>query len=307
MTTLLAIVGPTAVGKTALSIALAKELHGEIISCDSMQIYRNMDIGTAKPSFPEREGIPHHLIDIVDPSEPYSCADYQTDARKAVEDVLSRGKLPIFCGGTGLYLDSVLYDRPFEEIPCDSTLRATLQARDGDDLYAELLQIDPDSALATHPNNKKRVVRALEVYYLTGKTKTAWDAQSKLRKPRYRMVKIGLDETDRARLYARIDARVDEMIAQGLESEVRALSLQKKDTAAQAIGYHEFFDYFDGLCTKEDAIEKIKQHSRNYAKRQLTWFRAHGDVKWILRDSTTTNEDVLQTALQIWNTAKEEG
>ncbi len=298
MQKIIAIVGPTAVGKTALAIDLAKELNGEIISCDSMQIYRKMDIGTAKPSLQERQGVAHHLIDIVDADEAYSCADYQTDARRAIEDILARGKLPIFCGGTGLYLDSVLYDRPFAEIPCDEELRARLNEREAQELFCELQQIDPESAMATHQNNKKRVVRALEVYYLTGKTKTRWDEESRKIAPRDDITVIGLDESDRDRLYARIDARVDEMVAQGLEEEVRALRLKRTSTASQAIGYHEFFDYFDGKITKEEAILQIKQHSRNYAKRQLTWFRAR-NVKWILREEHTTKEEVKARALAL--------
>ncbi len=307
MPNLLAIVGPTAVGKTALSIALAKKLNGEIISCDSMQIYRKMDIGTAKPTLAERDGVPHHLFDIVDAAEPFSCADYQEKANAAVQDILSRGKLPIFCGGTGLYLDSVLYDRPFAEIPCDMALRARLNARENKDLYAELCKVDPNSAAATHQNNKKRVVRALEVYYLTGKPKSVWDAESHNVTPRYDAVVIGLDESDRARLYARIDARVDEMVAQGLEQEVKDLALDRQSTAAQAIGYHEFLDYFDRLCDRETAISQIKQHSRNYAKRQLTWFRAKPYLHWIVRQEHTTKEDVLAQALAIWQNASKEG
>ncbi len=298
MQKILAIVGPTAVGKTALAIDLAKELNGEIISCDSMQIYRNMNIGTAKPTLQERDGVVHHLIDVVDADDAYSCADYQTDARRAADDILARGKLPIFCGGTGLYLDSVLYDRPFAEIPCDQDLRARLNARLAEDLFQELQQVDPDSAFATHQNNKKRVVRALEVYYLTGKTKTQWDSDSRKIAPRYDATIIGLDETDRDRLYARIDARVDEMIAQGLEEEVRKLNLPRNSTAAQAIGYCEFFDYFDEKITLQEVISQIKQHSRNYAKRQLTWFRAR-NVKWILREEDTTKEEVKARALAL--------
>ncbi len=298
MNRILAIVGPTASGKTALSVALARAYDGEIISCDSMQIYRGMDIGTAKPTVQERDGVAHHLFDIADVTEPFSCAEYQRAARAAIADVQSRGKLPILCGGTGLYLDSVLYDRPFAEIPLDRALRDRLNGQDADTLYAQLCQIDPDAAAVTHANNKKRVVRALEIYHLTGKTKTQWDAESRAQRPLYDATLLGLDFTDRKTLYARIDARVELMMAAGLEAEVRALPLAEGQTAAQAIGYRELLDHFAGHCDRQTAIDRIKQNSRNYAKRQLTWFRAH-DVQWIYRTGAETEAELLRQAKEL--------
>jgi len=298
MNRILAIVGPTASGKTALSVALAKAYNGEILSCDSMQLYRGMDIGTAKPTREERAGVPHHLFDLANVTDSFSCAEYQKAARAAIADVQSRGKLPIFCGGTGLYLDSVLYDRPFSEIPLDPALRARLNEQDADALYAQLCRVDPDSAAITHANNKKRVVRALEIYHLTGKTKTQWDAESRAQKPLYDATLIGLDFADRSTLYARINARVEQMIAAGLEAEVRALPLAAGQTAAQAIGYRELLDCFAGRCDRETAIERIKQNSRNYAKRQLTWFRAH-DVRWIVRTGEESEAELLRLAKEL--------
>ncbi len=298
MQKILAIVGPTAVGKTALSVDLAKALGAEVICCDSMQIYRKMNIGTAKPTEKEQEGVVHHLLDVVDPKNPFSCADYQVLAREAIAKVSAQGKLPILCGGTGLYLDSVLYDRPFAQIPQDDALRAQLNAQDAQSLYEQLCQVDPSAAAATHANNKKRVVRALEIYLLTHKTKTQWDLQSQALPPLYDAVLLGIDFVDRACLYERIDRRVDQMAAQGLEQEVRSLSGLCAQTAAQAIGYREWQDYFAQKCTKEQVLAKIKQNSRNYAKRQLTWFHAK-KVRWLMRTGTESREQLLSQALAL--------
>ncbi len=304
---ILAIVGPTASGKTALSVTLAKHLCGEILSCDSMQIYRRMNIGTAKPTENEKEGIPHHLLDLVDPEENFSCAEYQRLAREKIAEVSAKGKLPIFCGGTGLYLDSVLYDRPFDQIPCDPALRAELQQADPEALYAELQKIDPAAAQATHKNNRKRVQRAIEIYRLTGKTKTQWDLESQQQKPLYDLTVLGLDYQDRQILYDRIDARVELMMAQGLEQEVRSLALKEGTTAAQAIGYQEFFPYFRGEASLQQVIAQIKQNSRNYAKRQLTWFRRPKPgippTHWLYRDELPETEALRSAALRVLQTA----
>ncbi len=304
---LLAIVGPTASGKTALSVALAHALSGEILSCDSMQIYRKMNIGTAKPTEEEKEGVPHHLLDIVDPCQNFSCAEYQQLAREKIAQIRARGNLPIFCGGTGLYLDSVLYDRPFDQIPSDPILRAELQKTDPDLLYAELQKIDPASAQAIHKNNQKRVQRAVEIYRLTGKTKTQWDLESQQQRPLYDLTVLGLDYRDRKTLYDRIDLRVDLMMAQGLEEEVRSLGLQENTTAAQAIGYGEFFPYFRGERSLQEVVDQIKQNSRNYAKRQLTWFRRQKPgippTRWIFRDELPTTQALLQAAITELNHA----
>jgi len=288
---ILAVCGPTASGKTALSIELAKRHSGEIISCDSMQIYRGMDIGTAKPTEAEKCGIPHHLIDIVDPSEPFSAADYAPLAKAAIADILARGKLPIFCGGTGLYLDAVLTETDYADVDTDPALRASLLAdaeKYGPDaLWQRLYAVDPDAAAATHKNNVKRVARALEIYLASGITKTEWDARSRLRESPFDAVILALDRPREA-LYARIDLRVDLMIAAGLPEEVRALyesgRLARQSSAAQAIGYKEFLGWLDGNMTLEEATEAVKLASRRYAKRQLTWFRRNPAVHWLQAD-----------------------
>lgn len=269
----IAISGPTAVGKTALALRVAQELDGEIISCDSMQIYRGMDIGTAKPTAEELSIVRHHMIDIVSPDREFSCADYKKMATEALEDILSRGKLPIFCGGTGLYLESVLYNGGFSEAPADKTIRERLSQNSPEENFARLFLIDPEAAAKTHMNNVPRVVRALEIYEITGKTKTYWDELSKQKKSDYDPRIVVLYASDREVLYDRINRRVDMMVEAGLEREVRELLGKVSPTALQAIGYKEFIEYFDGKCTREDAIDKIKQASRNYAKRQQTWWR----------------------------------
>ncbi len=296
-----AVAGPTASGKTALAIELAKRFDGEIISCDSMQIYRGMDIGTAKPTPEETCGIPHHMIDIVDPTQSFSAADYAPLASSAVDDIISRGKLPIFCGGTGLYLDSVLTANDYADVETDPALRASLLADAEhygvDAIWQRLLKIDPDAAAATHKNNVKRVVRALEIYLSSGITKTEWDKRSRTRPRPYDSVTIALHR-DRDELYARIDKRVDIMMDMGLEAEVRDLvdsgRLPRGSTAAQAIGYKEIIEYFDGIRTLDEAVEQIKMSSRRYAKRQITWFRRDKTVNWI--NSGDNFEDIVNIA-----------
>ena len=269
----LAISGPTAVGKTALSLAVARELDGEIISCDSMQIYKGMDVGTAKPTREELSLVRHHMIDVVSPSVNFSCADYKKMATEALDDVISRGKLPIFCGGTGLYLESVLYNGGFSEAPGDKDLRERLSMNSPEENWKRLVEIDPDAAAKTHMNNHVRVIRALEIYDLTGITKTEWDARSKQKESGYDPRIIVLFASDREMLYDRINKRVDLMVEAGLEKEVRELMLDTGSTAGQGIGYKEMAEYISGRCTLDEAVDKIKQASRNYAKRQQTWWR----------------------------------
>ena len=287
---IIAIVGPTAVGKTALAIELAKRYNGEIISCDSMQVYKGMDIGTAKPTREEMAQVKHHLIDIKEPNESFSCADYAVLAKKAIDDVAKRGKTPIFCGGTGLYLDSVIEIPSFCETAKDEEYRAYLEnyaKKNGNSALHEMLkEIDPESALATHENNVKRVVRALEIYHVTGMTKTHWDELSRKEAEPFDSVVIGLDYRSRDTLYRRIDQRVDIMLSAGLESEVAALDSPgfRASTASQGIGYKELLAYRDGRYTLPEAVEAIKKGSRNYAKRQLTWFRRDPRVQWIYPD-----------------------
>ncbi len=288
---ILAVVGCTASGKTGVSVELAHRLSGEIVSCDSMQIYRHMNIGTAKPGEGERQGIPHHLMDFFDPTDPhgYSCADYVRDARAAVEDILSHGKLPILCGGTGLYLDAFLRGGTFEVTDTDPALREALAAlalREGNDaLHAILRELDPAAAEVIHPNNVKRVIRAIEICRTTGRKKSELDAASREVACPYDALVVGLRYHSRARLYERIDRRVELMLAAGLVEETRRLRemgvFDRCPTAAQAIGYKELFPYLDGVQTLDEAADTLKMATRRYAKRQLTWFAAKDYVTWV--------------------------
>ncbi|WP_080846360.1 tRNA (adenosine(37)-N6)-dimethylallyltransferase MiaA [Cytobacillus gottheilii] len=281
---LLAVIGPTAVGKTNLSIQLAKKYNGEIISGDSMQIYKTMDIGTAKISPAEMEGIPHYLIDIKEPDEAFSAAEFQQLVRRQIEDISSRGKLPIIVGGTGLYIQSVIYDYQFSDAPSDEEFRKKLEKRaeiEGSEvLFAELEKMDPTSAENIHPNNVRRVIRALEVYHCTGIPVSQWQEKQQ---PEllYNTSIIGLT-MDRDLLYQRINERVDLMMRAGLLKEVESLYEKgiRNCPSIQAIGYKEIYDYIEGRATLETAIENLKQNSRRYAKRQLTWFRNKMDVEW---------------------------
>ena len=276
----IAIVGPTAVGKTSLAIELARRLNGEIISCDSMQIYKGMDIGTAKPTKEERAMVPHHLINIKEPNECFSCADYATLARKAVDNIIARGKTPIFCGGTGLYLDSVIEIPSFCQTAKDKEYRAYLEAlakeKGVGSVHKLLMEIDPESALAIHENNLKRVIRALEIYKCTGITKSEWDRRSKEAKPPYDATVFFLDCEDREAMYQRIEKRVDQMMAQGLLFEVKGLwesgMLDTSYTSGGAIGYKEFIPFIRGEVSIDVAVRDLKIATRHYAKRQLTWF-----------------------------------
>ena len=272
---LVVITGPTASGKTALGVALAQRLGGEVVSADSMQIYRGMDIGTAKPTPEEMQGVPHHMIDIADPAENYSVSRYAAQAVACVDDILARGKLPIVAGGTGLYIDSLIAGRTFADGTADTALRQELSERydeiGGEGLLGELRKVDPERAARLHPADKKRIVRAMEVYILTGKTITQHDAETRAVPPRYDAAKIALDFADRQDLYDRIDRRVDAMVRQGLFDEVRALlaaGVPADCTAMQAIGYKEIVQALRGQTTMDEAVRLIQQRSRNYAKRQ---------------------------------------
>ena len=289
----LALTGPTASGKTALSFALAERFDCEIISLDSMQIYKYMDIGTAKATADERARVPHHMIDFLSPSDSYSAEDYRADAMRAVSDIESRGKLPLFVGGTGLYMDTVIRGTQLTSPPSSEELKAELLAMSTTDeqreiLWQRLLEIDPDSANKTHKNNVRRVVRALEIYELTGKTKTDFDELSRSSAPDIEIGMITLDFHNRDNLYSRVDLRVDQMIEEGLVDEVSSLYnkgiLVKNTTAAQAIGYKEIISYLDGECTLEEAIDFLKLSTRRYAKRQLTWFRHNEGAKRLYVD-----------------------
>ncbi len=285
---ILAVVGPTASGKTAISVELAKRLGGEVVSCDSMQVYRRMNIGTAKPTEEEMSGIPHHLIDAVEPDAPFSCAEYVTLAGEAVKDISARGKLPILCGGTGLYLDRFLCGE-MEETHADEDLRASLFAfaekEGGEALHERLRSVDPESAEAIHPNNVKRVVRALEIYEQTGIPKSEFDRRSQVIESPYDAIVIGLHYPRREVLYERINRRVDVMLTDGLLEETKQLReegvFDVNLTAAQAIGYKELLGYLDGHETLAEATENLKTATRRYAKRQLTWFSAKPYVSWV--------------------------
>lgn len=303
---ILAVVGPTASGKTALAVALAEAVGGEVISCDSMQLYREMNIGTAKPTVQEMGGIPHHLLDILPPDAPFSCAEYAMLAKATADEILSRGKVPIFCGGTGLYLDGVLRGgSSFEQTNTDPAYREQLEqmARDeGPEAVHKLLAtVDPEAALATHPNNVKRVIRGLEIYHTTGVTKTELDRRSRQVPSAYRALVLGIRFPDTAALYRRIDGRVDQMMAAGLLEECRRLwdagVFDRSETAAQAIGYKELFPYLRGEATLTDCVEVLKRSTRRYAKRQMTWFRMHGPVTWLDRDENTDAGTLTESAL----------
>ncbi|WP_132005371.1 tRNA (adenosine(37)-N6)-dimethylallyltransferase MiaA [Mesobacillus foraminis] len=281
---LLVLIGPTAVGKTKLSIELAKQFNGEIISGDSMQIYKGMDIGTAKVTPEEMEGIPHHLIDIKFPEEPFSAAEFQELVRMKITEISKRGKLPMIVGGTGLYIQSVIYDYQFTEAASDSEFRKALEetAAEGgsEKLHAQLRKVDPESAERIHPNNVRRVIRALEVYHCTGKTMTEYQLEQ-VPELLYDTCIIGLT-MERALLYDRINHRVDLMMEQGLLEEVASLHQKgiRNCQSIQAIGYKELYDYLDGKVDLDVAVENLKQNSRRYAKRQLTWFRNKMNVEW---------------------------
>lgn len=314
---ILAIVGPTASGKTSLSVLLAQRLGGEILSCDSMQIYRGMDIGTAKPTEQEKGGIPHHLLDVVDADTPFSCAEYVREASRAIDEIWAKGKLPILCGGTGLYLDALLRGGNFEETETDPALREELfafAAQYGNRaLHDRLAEIDPESAAAIHENNVKRVVRAIEIQRTSGMTKTEADRRSRIPESPYRAAVIGLHYPDRALLYERIGLRVDQMLADGLLDETRELLLrgvfEKNGTAAQAIGYKELLGYLGGEESLPDAVERLKTATRRYAKRQLTWFGARPYVHWVtmtapdtsLRPSNELLSEITALAERIWS------
>ena len=283
---IICVVGPTASGKTGYAISLAKKMNGEVVSCDSMQIYQQMTIGTAKPTKEEMQGIPHHMMDIVSPKTNYSVAEFVTDAKRSIDDILARGKVPILCGGTGLYIDSLLNGICFDDDVCDEVYRDELKVlaeQEGNEaVHALLREADPKAAEEIHPNNVKRVIRTLEIIKTTGKTKEEYDRDSR-GEPCYDTTIYGM-EWEREELYRRIDLRVDTMIEQGLVEEVKSLlnyGIPKDSTAMQAIGYKELIAYLEGDCTLEKAIEIIKRETRRYAKRQLTWFRRNKDIIWV--------------------------
>lgn len=305
MNPIICIAGPTASGKTALAVALARELDGEVVSCDSMQVYKRMDIGTAKPSPEERQGIPHHMIDVAEPWEDYSVSRYCADAAPIVEDIVSRGKTAIIAGGTGLYMDSLIRGNDFAPFP-STGVRERLEReadREGmEALLARLRAVDPEAAARLHLSDRKRIIRAMEVYLETGETITAHNRRTQALPPRFSPVWLGLDFESRAELYSRIDRRVDVMLEAGLLEEIRALlrsGIPEKCTAMQAIGYKEFTDALDSRCTVEAAADQVRQSSRRYAKRQLTWFRRNGRIHWLRRGPGEGSAEILASARRI--------
>ncbi len=304
MNNIICIAGPTASGKTALAVEIAKMTDGEVVSCDSMQIYKRMDIGTAKPTKEEMQGIPHHMIDIVEPDASFSVSRYCEMATPIVDDILARGKTVVIAGGTGLYMDSLIRGSDFAPIPSTGQrekLEQHLSAHGVDDLLAQLRIVDPEAADRSQ-GNPRRIIRALEVYYETGETITAHNQRTQSLPPRYQPLWLGLDFEERSELYRRIDLRVDLMLDAGLLQEIQTLlgsGIPADCTAMQAIGYKEFVGALAGTTTLEAAVEAVKQGSRRYAKRQLTWFRRNERMHWLIRKAGQPNDEILAMARQI--------
>ena len=300
------VVGPTACGKTTLGVLLAKQFHGEVVSADSMQIYRGMTIGTAAPTEKEMDGVPHHMVAVADPAEQWSAARYAESAIPVIDDILARGKLPILVGGTGLWLDAVVRGHGFAGGHAGGEVRRTLQKRLAEEgiepLLEELRQVDPETAKRLHPADEKRILRALEVYLETGKTISAHNAETKDLPPRYDAIWIGLRFADREDMKALIDRRVDKMAEEGLVEEVRALlesGLPRNATALQAIGYKEFLGVLEGTATEAEALVEVKLRSRQYAKRQLTWLRRNPAIHWIEWEKERDFAKALQISTEI--------
>ncbi len=292
---IIAVVGPTASGKTSLAVSLAKKLDGEVISADSMQVYKGMDIATAKPDEEEMSGVPHHLINIISPDEEFSVTRFCTLAGEAVRDIVSKGKVPIIVGGTGLYVDSFIGNTTFLENTKNDEVRKELVLRSEQEgiesLYRELCEKDPEAAEKIHPNNSLKIIRALEILYSSGETLTRQNELSHLEESPYESLVFGLTAEDREFLYERINRRVDIMLTMGLEDEARKFFENKTaSTACQAIGYKELKPYLDGALTLEEAVENLKRATRRYAKRQLTWFRRNEKIHWFDIDLLSPTE-----------------
>lgn len=305
MNPIICIAGPTASGKTSLAVELAKELNGEVVSCDSMQVYRRMDIGTAKPTVDEMQGIPHHMIDVAEPDEDFSVSRYCRLASPIVDDIVARGKTAIIAGGTGLYMDSLIRGNAFAPFPATGVrekLEAQADAEGMEAMLNWLRSVDPESAARLHPSDRKRIIRALEVYLETGQTITEHNRKTQEIPPKYTPLWLGLDFADRSELYRRIDLRVESMLEMGLIAEIKNLlasGIPAKCTALQAIGYKEFVNALNGEETILQAAEEVKKSSRHYAKRQLTWFRRNQAMHWLTRQTGQKNEEVLTAARQI--------
>ena len=304
MNNIICLAGPTASGKTALAVQLAKEFNGEVVSCDSMYVYKRMNIGTAKPTVEEMDGIVHHMIDVAEPDQDFSVSKYCDMAAPIVDDIVARGKTAIIAGGTGLYMDSLVKGNDFADFPSTGyrqTLERRIEEEGVEPLLQQLYQIDPESAEHSM-RNPRRIIRALEVYYETGITITEHNRRTREIPPRYQPLWIGLDFTQRSDLYDRINRRVDIMLEMGLLQEIQELlasGIPEKCTAMQAIGYKEFIAALKGQCTIEEAADQVRMFSRRYGKRQLTWFRRNKDIHWIVRDAATGSEEILRRARQV--------
>ena len=305
MNNIICIAGPTASGKTALAVELAKELNGEVVSCDSMQVYKRMDIGTAKPTAEEMQGIPHHMLDVAQAWEDFSVSRYCNQAAPIVDDIIAQGKTAIIAGGTGLYMDSLIRGNSFAPFP-STGVREALEARAEAEgilpLLEELAQVDPESTGRLHPSDRKRIIRALEVYRETGITITEHNRRTREVPPKYRPVWLGLDFSDRAALYRRIDRRVERLLEAGLLDEIRSLlesGIPETCTAMQAIGYKEFLPVLRGERGLCDAAAEVCQSSRRYAKRQLTWFRRNPNMHWLVREEDGAPDEIIRQARQI--------
>ena len=304
MNNIICVAGPTASGKTALAVEIAKMTDGEVVSCDSMQIYRRMTIGTAKPVPEEMEGIPHHMIDICEPDEDFSVSKYCDMAAPVVDDIIARGKTAVIAGGTGLYMDSLIKGNDFAPFPATGhrqRLEEKLSAVGLDTMLAELAAIDPAAAERSQ-RNPRRIIRALEVFYETGETIPSHNLRTQAIPPRYKPLWLGLDFADRAELYRRIDLRVELMLQAGLLEEIReilASGIPESATAMQAIGYKEFIEAMDGRISIEEAADQVRQSSRRYAKRQLTWFKRNPDMHWLTRQPGMGSAEILEMARQV--------
>ena len=304
MPPIITIAGPTASGKTALSIQLAKEIDGEIVSCDSMQVYKDMDIGTAKPTLEEQAGIPHHMLSVAEPWEDFSVSRYCAMADPIVEDILRRGKSPIIVGGTGLYMDALIRGNAFAPFPSTGRreeLEALAASQGIEAVIEKLREVDPESAARLHPSDQKRIIRAMEVYLETGMTITEHNRKTQEIPPKYQPIRFALTDRQRQTLYDRIDRRVDAMVEAGLMGEIQGLlarGIPEKCTAMQAIGYKEFVAALHGESTLEEAAQQVKQSSRRYAKRQLTWFRRNPENIWLIREDGQTSMEILESARQ---------
>ncbi len=304
MNPIICIAGPTASGKTALAVELAKEFNGEVVSCDSMYVYRRMNIGTAKPTEEEMQGIVHHMIDVAEPDVDFSVSKYCDMAAPIVDDIVARGKTAIIAGGTGLYMDSLIKGNDFADFPATGyrqQLEHRLEAEGVAPLLAQLELVDPEAA-AKSQSNPRRIIRALEVYYETGMTITEHNRRTRELPPRYEPLWIGLDFTERSELYRRINLRVDIMLEAGLINEIKDLlnsGIPPKCTAMQAIGYKEFVAALNGECSIEEASDQVRMFSRRYAKRQLTWFRRNPNIHWLIRETGQSSEEILNLARQV--------